>query len=58
MLYKIRGFDGGECGECRLLSMRRLVALIRTEVSEKLIVSTITAERISELGTWLVVTSS
>jgi hypothetical protein len=57
LLCKIRGFHGGDYEECRSSGLLRRVAVLRTDVSEKLSASFIRVKRISELGT-LAVTSN
>jgi hypothetical protein len=58
MLYKTWGFRGGDYEECCSSGMLRHVALVRTDVPEKLSASMIRVTRIGELGTALAVTSN
>jgi hypothetical protein len=59
MLCKIVGFPGGDYEECRLLGCAAvLMSLVTTDVSEERVAFILWAERISELGTTLAVTSN
>jgi hypothetical protein len=57
-IYKIWGFQGGDCEEWCLLGLLRLAALVISDVSEELSASFIRVTRIGELGTTLSVTSN
>jgi hypothetical protein len=58
MYSKIWGFHGGDYEEWRLPGMLRLVALVRTHVSEELSASIIRMTGIGELETTLAATSN